>query len=85
MTNLRESHMVWSGKTTMELRSEFVCLASQSGANKSQLCRQFGITRKTAYKWLERANNERESFQDRSRRPKGHPNDTPEDGWCQTP
>lgn len=79
MTNLRESHMVWNGKTTMELRSEFVRLASQSGANKSQLCRQFGITRKTAYKWLERANNERESFQDRSRRPKGHPNDTPEE------
>ncbi len=36
--------MVWNGKTTMELRSEFVRLASQPGANKSQLCRQFEIT-----------------------------------------
>lgn len=69
--------MVWNGKTTMELRSEFVRLASQSGANKTQLCKQFGITRNTAYKWLERSKDKEESFKDRSRKPHGHPDQTP--------
>lgn len=78
MTNLWECHMVWNGKSTMELRSEFVRLASHPGANKSQLCRQFGITRKTAYKWLQREDNG-ESLHDRSRRPHSHPNETPEE------
>ena len=70
--------MVWNGKTTMELRSEFVHLASQAGANKSQLSRQFGITRKTAYRWLQRA-DAGETLQDKSRRPHGHPQDTPKE------
>lgn len=77
MTNLWERHMVWNGKSTMELRSEFVRLASQPGANKSQLCRQFEITRKTAYKWLSRASDGDEVFKDYSRRPKSHPDKTP--------
>jgi transposase InsO family protein len=78
MANLLECHMVWNGKSTMELRSEFVHLASQPGANKSKLCRQFGITRKTAYKWLQREDNG-EPLNDRSRRPHSHPNETPEE------
>lgn len=70
--------MVWNGKTTMELRSEFVRLASQPGVNISQLCRQFEITRKTAYKWISRA-QAGETYADRSRRPKYHPNTTASD------
>ncbi|WP_258957321.1 helix-turn-helix domain-containing protein, partial [Achromobacter ruhlandii] len=35
-------------------KSEFVALASQAGANVSELCRRFGISRKTGYKWLGR-------------------------------
>src|SRR5579864_3551108 len=38
----------------MSLRQEFVTFAGQSGANVSALCRRFGISRKTGYKWLER-------------------------------
>lgn len=75
MTNQYGGRMVWNGKTTMELRSEFVQLANQSGANISQLCRQFEITRKTAYKWLSRAQSG-ETCIDRSRRPKSHPQTT---------
>jgi transposase InsO family protein len=70
--------MVWNGKTTMELRSEFVRLANQPGVNISQLCRQFEITRKTAYKWISRAQSG-ETCADRSRRPKYHPNTTTPD------
>ena len=33
----------------MSLRAEFVELASAEGANLSRLCRQFGISRPTAY------------------------------------
>ena len=38
----------------MDLRLEFVMLARQPGANVAALCRRFGISRKTGYKWLRR-------------------------------
>ena len=55
----------------MSLRREFVRLASVEGANVSALCRQFGVSRKTAYKWIGRYRSEGEAgLVDRSRRPK---------------
>ena len=47
--------MPWQEVSTMSLRREFVMLASVEGANRAELCRRFGISRKTGYKWLERA------------------------------
>jgi transposase InsO family protein len=47
----------------------------------SELCRYFGISRKTYYKWkgrLEEAGGEVEALADRSRRPKRSPRRTPE-------
>jgi transposase-like protein len=38
----------------MLLRSEFIHLAELQDANISELCRRFGISRKTGYKWLKR-------------------------------
>ena len=38
----------------MDARLEFVMLASAEGANIRQLCRRFGISPTTGYKWLER-------------------------------
>ncbi len=38
----------------MDARSEFVMLALEEGANVRQLCRRFGISPTTGYKWLER-------------------------------
>ena len=55
-----------------EQREEFARLARQPLANVSELCRRFGISRKTGYKWLSR-----EDGQDRSRRPKTSPARTP--------
>ena len=61
----------------MELRVEFVALASQAGANVSELCRRYGISRKTGYKWLKRGGaGGEEALADRSRRPCQSPHRT---------
>ena len=69
--------MPWESKTVEELRKEFV-LASQNNANFSALCREFGITRKTGYKWVERY-NEGISLSDKSRKPFNIANKTPDE------
>lgn len=51
-------------------------MASQDGANKRELCRRFGISPKTGYKWLARAAQGESAAQalvDRSRRPRTSP------------
>lgn len=45
--------MSWECKTMSELREEFAIVALNSG-NFSAVCRDYGITRKTGYKWLKR-------------------------------
>lgn len=59
--------MPWENKTVEDIREEFVHYAKASG-NISLACREFGITRKTGYKWLERYTNN-EDLKDRSRKP----------------
>lgn len=64
--------MVWMEKCIVSLRQEFVHLARREGANVRALCRQFGISPKTGYKWLarfEQAVGAPSSLADRSRRP----------------
>jgi len=62
----------------MSLRGEFVMLARQEGANIRALCRRYGISAQTGYKWLRRAAlDPGESFADRSRRPHSSPRRTP--------
>lgn len=60
--------MPWREVSTMQLRTEFLALAKQEGANVRQLCRRFGISPTTAYKWLGRQ-REGADVKDRSRRP----------------
>lgn len=63
----------------MELKTEFVMLAEQPNANMSQLCRRFGISRPTGYKWLARYQAEGlDGLVERSRRPRRSPNKTPD-------
>ena len=69
--------MPWSEVSVMDLRLEFVMLAEQPGSNVSALCRRFGISRKTGYKWLGRAGSGA-ALSDRSRRPRSNPRRTPE-------
>ena len=68
--------MPWRGKTVEELRLEFVQAAQQS-SNFSSLCREYGISRKTGYKWQER-HKTGQPMTDQSRRPNTSPNRTPE-------
>jgi transposase InsO family protein len=68
--------MSWVSRTIVELRREFVSLASQEGSNVSELCRRFGISRKTGYKWLGRSEAEGSLLSDRSRRPLESPKRT---------
>ena len=67
--------MPWRDKTVEELRKEFV-EAAERCENFSALCREFGITRATGYKWIDRYEKQ-EGLTDRSRRPKTTANKTP--------
>ena len=62
--------MPWQEVDTLSIRFEFVRLADQSSVSFAKLCRRFGISRKTGYKWLQRYKaGDFEALQDRSRRP----------------
>ena len=67
--------MPWESKTVEELRKEFI-VAANSSNNFSSVCREFGITRKTGYKWIERYRNG-EKLNDKSRKPNTTSNKTP--------
>jgi transposase InsO family protein len=69
--------MSWREVTRVSLREEFVRLAMQAGSNRRELCRRFGITPQTAYKWLRRyAEEGAAGLCDRSRRPRHSPTRT---------
>ena len=73
--------MPWKECTLVSERWEFVELASRPGANVAALCRRFGISRKTGYKWLDRHRKAtacprtppQAVLADRSRRPRRSP------------
>jgi len=64
--------VAWREVSVMESRLEFVRLACCAGAEMSALCRRFGISRKTGYKWLAR-HRAGEALSDRCRRPHASP------------
>jgi transposase InsO family protein len=62
--------MPWGAMSVQDVRREFVGLARGDGANFRELCRRFGVSAKTGYKWLERHRLEGDAgLVDRSRRP----------------
>jgi transposase len=70
--------MPWSFRTVIEARQEFVTLASSPHANITALCRQFEVSRQTAYKLLARVRGMGEvGYQDLPRRPRRSPSKTP--------
>jgi transposase InsO family protein len=72
---IQEVSMPWQESTPMSQRCEFVGLAQTQTIALAELCRRFGISRKTGYKWLGRAQDLRE----RSRRPRHSPTRTTAD------
>jgi transposase InsO family protein len=66
--------MPWREVSVVDQRREFVRLAQHEGTNRRELCRRFGISSKTGYKWLGRAAGGRDGWAaDRSRRPRETP------------
>lgn len=71
--------MPWKEASALSLRYEFVSLAMREGVNMTELCKRFGISPKTGYKWIHRFERDGlRGLQDRSRRPRSSPNKTPE-------
>jgi transposase InsO family protein len=69
--------MAWRERSMMDEREEFVRLALSAGANRSELCRRFGIARSNGYKWLQRYLAQgRDGLADHSRRPHRSPGRT---------
>jgi transposase InsO family protein len=66
--------MPWHTITPMTQRLEFVILATGSRIAFKELCRRYGVSRKTGYKWLERYRaNGAQALQDQSRKPHHSP------------
>ena len=66
--------MPWQECSSMSQRRELVALCKADGANVAELCRRFGVSRKTGYKWLGRAGKgDDPKLLDRSRRPRRSP------------
>ena len=69
--------MPWMERDAMSLRAEFVGLANSGQVAFRELCRRFGISAPTGYKWLERYRSQGfDGLQERSRRPKRSPSRT---------
>lgn len=72
--------MPWKETDVMDERIRFVVRASRGLEKMAALCREFGISRKTGYKWLERFEEagSLRGLREGSRRPLRSPNKTPE-------
>lgn len=67
--------MPWEEKVVAEMREEFVKLALSGQKTKSELCREYAISRPTGDKWIARY-LAGETLDDLSRKPKTMPNKT---------
>jgi transposase InsO family protein len=62
--------MPWKEHRVVDLREKFVLAALEPGAQVAELSREYGVSRKTAYKWLERFRKRgSDGLLDMSRRP----------------
>ena len=77
---VEELLMPWKETCVMEERLMFVKIYLRQTVPMSDLCSDFGISRKTAYKWIARYKTEGNvGLRDRSRTPVSHPAKLSED------
>ena len=70
--------MPWKTHSLLQARQRFVQAALRGHHSVAQLCRDFGISQKTGFKWLQRFRAlGGPGLHNRSRRPKSSPNRTP--------
>jgi putative transposase len=75
--------MPWQERPVVDQRTEFVLRVLRGGEQFGEVCREFGISRKTGYKWKERFFEEGLSgLADESRRPKTSPRELSEAMVC---
>jgi putative transposase len=77
--------MVWRATCAMEERMRFVLAAVENEEAFAAVCRRFGVSRKTGYKWLERySDNGVAGLKDCSRAPRHHPQAMTQQiaAWC---
>lgn len=76
--------MPWQETDVVDQRTEFVLRALARGESFSDVCREYGISRRTGYKWKERFLEQGFSgLRDESRRPKSSPAQLSEAMVCQ--
>jgi putative transposase len=70
--------MPWKETCAMRERANFVLIFRGGSMSMAALCRAFGISRQTGYKWLRRYEERGDlgDLENRSRRPHGHPRTT---------
>jgi len=74
--------MAWKETQEMDQRIEFAMRAVSAGSF-SELCREYGISRKTGYKWRERfVAKGMEGMEEESRRPQSHSAELGEEVVC---
>src|SRR6476619_3242681 len=72
--------MPWKEHRVMSLKIEFIERATAKGANIAKLCREYGVSRQTGHKWIERFRKQGyDGLEERSRRPVSAPLATAED------
>jgi putative transposase len=70
--------MPWEPRCVVSLREEFVGRARSDGCEMTSLCEEFGISRKTGYKWLKRFDEAGlVGLENMSRRPSRSPLEVP--------
>lgn len=75
--------MPWPETQKMDQRIEFA-MRALSCPNFTELCREYGISRKTGYKWRDRLlTNGLEGMNEASRRPRSHPDELGEEVVCE--
>ena len=71
--------MPWSRTSPMDQRTQFIADHLRQVLSITELCDLYGVSRKTAYKWIERYLRQGPAgLQERSRRPHASPNRTDE-------
>ena len=71
--------MPWKETTTMEQKIEFICEWRTGKYTITELCKNFEISRPTAYKLIDRFEKQGyEGLREHSRTPRKHPNETKE-------
>jgi len=72
--------MAWKVESMENIKQKFILLQQTGQFTMTELCRQFDISRPTGYAILNRFESEGwEALEERSRRHRGHPGQTPEE------